>query len=44
MSIANGGGVRVVPRIIVGRDYGTIFKANKNEAFDFAQFIEELHR
>lgn len=44
MIIANGADVRVIHRIMEGRDYGTIFKANKNEAFDFAQFIEELHR
>ncbi len=44
MVIANGADVRVIHRIMEGRDYGTIFKANKNESFDFAEFIEGIHK
>lgn len=44
MVIANGSDVRVIHRIMEGRNYGTIFKANKNENFDFAQFVDELHK
>ena len=44
MVIANGKDVRVIHRIMEGRSYGTIFKANKNEAFNFAQFVDNLHK
>ena len=44
MVIANGADVRVIHRIMEGRNYGTIFKANKNADFNFAQFIEDLHK
>lgn len=44
MVIANGKDVRVIHRIMEGRGYGTIFKANKNEAFNFAQFVDNLHK
>ena len=44
MVIANGKDVRVIHRIMEGRNYGTIFKANKNADFDFAEFIENLHK
>ena len=44
MIIANGKDVRVIHRIMEGRSYGTIFKANKNEAFNFAQFVDNLHK
>lgn len=44
MVIANGEDVRVIHRIMEGRSYGTIFKANKNEAFNFAQFVDNLHK
>ena len=44
MVIANGKDVRVIHRIMDGRNYGTIFKANKNEAFNFAQFVDNLHK
>ena len=39
-----GKDVRVIHRIMEGRNYGTIFKANKNEAFNFAQFVDNLHK
>ena len=38
MVIASGKDVRIIHRIMEGRNYGTIFKANKNETFDFAAF------
>ena len=44
MVIANGKDVRVIHRSMEGRNYGTIFKANKNEAFNFAQFVDNLHK
>ena len=44
MVIANGKDVRVIHRIMEGRNSGTIFKANKNEAFNFAQFVDNLHK
>ena len=44
MVIANGKDVRVIHRIMEGRNYGTIFKANKNAAFNFAQFVDNLHK
>ena len=44
MVIANGSDVRVIHRIMEGRNYGTIFKANKDEKFNFTDFIDNLHR
>jgi glutamate 5-kinase len=44
MIIANGKDVRIIHRIMEGRNYGTIFKANKNENFDFAKFVDDLHK
>lgn len=44
MVIANGRDVRVIHRIMEGRNYGTIFKANKDEKFNFTDFIDNLHR
>jgi glutamate 5-kinase len=44
MVIANGKDVRIIHRIMEGRNYGTIFKANKNESFDFADFVNNLHK
>ena len=44
MVIANGKDVRVIHRIMEGRNYGTIFKANKDEKFNFTDFIDNLHR
>lgn len=44
MVIANGKDVRVIHRIIEGKDFGTIFKANKNDNFNFAQFVNNLHK
>lgn len=44
MVIANGRDVRVIHRIMEGRNYGTIFRANKSPEFNFAEFIDNLHR
>lgn len=44
MVIANGKDVRVIHRIMEGRDFGTIFKANLNKDFDLAQFVDQLHK
>jgi glutamate 5-kinase len=44
MIIANGKDVRIIHRIMEGRNYGTIFKENKNENFDFAEFVNNLHK
>lgn len=44
MVIANGNDVRIIHRIMEGRNYGTIFKANKKEDFDFAEFLDNLHK
>ena len=44
MVIASGKDVRIIHRNMEGRNYGTIFKANKNETFDFAAFLDQLHK
>ncbi len=44
MVIANGRDVRVIHRIMEGRNYGTIFKANKSDEFNFTDFIDNLHK
>ena len=44
MVIANGKDVRIIHRIIEGRNYGTIFKANKDDSFKFAEFLDNLHK
>lgn len=44
MVIANGKDVRIIHRIMEGRKYGTIFKANKNEEFNLAEFVDNLHK
>lgn len=44
MIIANGKDVRVIHRIMEGRNYGTIFRANKNEDFNLAEFVDNLHK
>ncbi len=44
MVIANGKDVRVIHRIMEGRNYGTIFKANINDEFDLAEFVDQLHK
>ena len=44
MVIANSSDIRIIHRIMDGRNYGTIFRANKNEDFDLPEFVSRLHR
>lgn len=43
MIIANSKDIRIIHRIMDGRKYGTIFKANKDESFDLVDFVQDLH-
>jgi len=43
MIIANGEDMRILHRIVDGRDIGTLFKANRNETFDMIEFINHIH-
>lgn len=43
MIIANGKDIRILHRIMDGREYGTIFKANKDEDFCLEDFVENIH-
>lgn len=42
MVIANGKDVSVIHKIMEGRNYGTLFKARKDEAFDIADYIDKM--
>lgn len=42
MIIANAEDVRIIHRIMDGREYGTLFKAHKSEEFDLVTFIENM--
>lgn len=42
MIIANATDVRIIHRIMDGREYGTLFKAHKSEEFDLVTFIENM--
>lgn len=42
MIIANAADVRIIHRIMDGREYGTLFKAHKSEDFDLVTFIENM--
>ncbi len=44
MVIANGKDAHIIHRILEGRNYGTFFKANKKDTFDFATFVDNLHK
>ena len=43
MVIANSKDVRIIHRIIDGENYGTLFLAEKQDAFDLPDFVENLH-
>ena len=43
MVIANSKDVRIIHRIIDGENYGTLFLAEKQDAFDLPDFVEDLH-
>ncbi len=42
MIIANAADVRIIHRIMDGREYGTLFKAHKSEEFDLVTYIENM--
>ena len=42
MIIANAADVRIIHRIMDGREYGTLFKAHKSAEFDLVTFIENM--
>lgn len=42
MIIANGDDMRIIHRIMDGREYGTFFKAHKDENFYLADFVEKI--
>ena len=44
MVIANSEDIRIIHRIMDGRQYGTIFKANKDESFNLVEFVEKMHQ
>lgn len=43
MLIANAGDIRIIHRLMDGREYGTLFAAHKDEDFDLVEFVERLH-
>jgi len=43
MIIANGSDMRILHRIMDGRDIGTLFKANKDDSFDMISFINNIN-
>ena len=42
MIIANGADVSVIHKIMEGRNYGTLFMANKNEKYDIADYVQRV--
>lgn len=42
MIIANSSDIRIIHRLMDGRNFGTLFKANKDDSFDVIQFVENL--
>ncbi len=43
MIIANSADIRIIHRIMDGRNYGTLFVANKEESFNLPEFVDRLH-
>ncbi len=43
MIIANSEDIRIIHRIMDGRKYGTLFKANKDDDFRMVSYIQSLH-
>lgn len=43
MLIANSGDVRIIHRLMDGREYGTLFTACRDDDFYLADFVERLH-
>ncbi len=44
MIIANADDIRIIHRIMDGREYGTLFKAHKDENFDLIDYVENMHK
>ena len=44
MVIANSKDIGVLHEILAGEKVGTIFKANRDEGFDLAEFVKNLHK
>ena len=43
MVIANSRDIKVIHRVMEGRNIGTWFKADRRESFDLVEFVEHLH-
>lgn len=43
MIIANSEDMRIIHRIMDGRNFGTLFKANKDDDFDVMEYIKNIH-
>lgn len=43
MIIANSSDIRIIHRIMDGRNYGTLFAANREEGFDLPAFLQKVH-
>ena len=43
MIIANSKDIRIIHRLMDGRNFGTLFKAHKDESFDVIDFIQNIH-
>lgn len=44
MIIANASDIRIIHRIMDGREYGTIFKAHKDENFYLQDYVQNMHK
>lgn len=44
MIIANSKDIRIIHRIMDGRNIGTIFKAKKDSGFNLVKYVENLHK
>ena len=44
MIIANSRDIRIIHRIMDGRNFGTLFVADKDDSFDLPGYVNELHK
>ncbi len=44
MIIANGKDVRIIHRIMDGREYGTVFKEKRDTAFQLLDYLDKVHK
>ncbi len=44
MIIANSKDIRIIHRIMDGRNIGTLFSSRKDESFDLVDFVQNLHK